>query len=91
MENDKLKPVAWRWRPKVSWVTRPLPWQFTDQQWLADQEAESGSEVEPLYSQEVGDELASIKRERETPVTERISYYAPDEDSIPIYGSRVKG
>lgn len=41
------EPVAWRYRG--DFIGAKLPWQHTDQKWLADRQEEDGEEVEPLY------------------------------------------
>jgi hypothetical protein len=44
---EGVEPVAWRYRG--DFIGAKLPWQHTDQKWLADRQEEDGEEVEPLY------------------------------------------
>ena len=47
-QEAEVEPVAWRYRGYFN--GKALPWQMTDQKWLADRQRSSGEEVEPLYA-----------------------------------------
>lgn len=48
LHGQQSEAVAWRYRGHFK--GKALPWQMTDQQWLADRQRDRDEEVEPLYT-----------------------------------------
>lgn len=58
LHGQQSEAVAWRYRGHFN--GKALPWQMTDQQWLADRQRDRDEEVEPLYTHPLPTEAAPV-------------------------------